>query len=218
MKTETYKLKVIFLTPVLGSQPTKDVASEYIAKKNGMEHLPEDEEQLLPDLLEEGTTIFHRDAKTGAPLLMNYHVLGFLKEAARVQNGQVTGGVRNLRSKVEQRVFISPRFLPLVLPKDGELDYLERPLRAETAKGPRVALARSEMLPEGTSFSCGITLLKGEISETILEELLDYGMFRGMGLWRNSGAYGTFRYELTKEADGEDDKPLVKTVAQEMKA
>lgn len=209
MKTEIYKLKVVFVMPVLGSQPTRDVASEFIAKKNGFEALPEDEVELLPDALERGTTVFHR-LPNGHPCLMNYHLLGFMKEAGKVQNGQVDGGVKNLRSKVSQRIFVyavpdaggslSSRFLELHVPEgSGGVDYLERPLRAETAMGPRVALARSEMLPEGTWFECILEVLQGEITEKVLRDLLDYGWYRGLGQWRNSGAYGTFRYELVKE-------------------
>lgn len=198
MKTEAYKLKIFFLTPVLGSQPTRDIASEYLAKKAGFEALPEDEIEMLPDALERGTTVFHR-GKDGHPMLANYHLLGFLKESGKVQNGKLTGGVKNLRAKVSQQVFISPRFLPLTLPNGGEIDYLERPLRAETAMGPRVALARSEMLPEGTTLECHIEVMPGEITEAALRDLLDYGFYRGLGQWRNSGSYGTFRYELTRE-------------------
>lgn len=199
MNTETYRLKVTFLTPVLGSQPTREIATEFIAKKNGFDTLPEDEVEMLPDALEKGTTVFHR-MPDGGPAMMNYHVLGFFKESGQVQNGEVPGKVKNLRSKVSKRVFVTPRKLPLVLPDGSEIEYLERPLRAETMQGPRVALARSEMLPEGTSFTCGLTVMSGEITEDVLRELLDYGYFRGFGQWRTSGSFGTFRYELEKEA------------------
>jgi hypothetical protein len=203
MNLSTYKLDVVFLTPVLGSQPTRDIASEFIAKKAGFDSrlaggIPADELDTLPEVLERGTTVFHR-AKDGSPLLWNYQVLGFLKEAARATNGRVAGNVRNLRSKVEQHVFVSPRIIPLKLPSGGELDYLERPLRAEGAMGPRVALSRSEMLPEGTAFTCGITVFPGDITEAVLTDLLDYGMFKGIGQWRG-GSYGQFRYTLTAEA------------------
>ena len=200
MNVDTYKLKVIFLQPVLGSQPTKDIASEFLAHRSGFD-IPEDELETLPDVLERGTTIFHRDAKTGEPLLYDYHLKGFLKEAGRVMNGKVTGKVKNLRSKVDSLVFVSPRRIPL-MPSNGnshhDMDYLERPLRAETARGPRVALARSEMLQEGTWFTCGLTVLPGEIDEEVLRDLLDYGFYKGLGQWRNGG-WGSFRYELVEE-------------------
>lgn len=198
MKTDGYKLKVIFETPLLGSQPTRDIATEFIARKNGFAELPEDEAELLPDALERGTTVFHRLADE-SPCLLNYHILGFLKESGKAQNGKVQDGIKALRSKVSSSVFVSPRIIPLHLPDGETVDYLERPLRAETAQGPRVALARSEMLPAGTWFTCGIEVLPGQITEEVLRDLLDYGWYRGLGQWHGSGAYGTFRYELTKE-------------------
>lgn len=196
MRTTTYKLKIILLTPLLGAQSTREVATEFIAKKAGIE-IQQDELEMLPEALERGTTVFHRDA-AGIPCLRNYQILGFLKASAQVQNGRVTGEVKNLRSKVGNQVFVSPIVLPIK--NVGEIDYLERPLRAETAQGPRIALARSEQIPEGAIIECGLEVMDGGgITEEVLRELLDYGYFRGLGQWRNSGAYGTFRYELTKE-------------------
>lgn len=132
-------------------------------------------------------------------MLFDFQVKGFLKNAASVLNGKVYGGVRNLRSKVNNLVFVIPRQIPLILPAGEGIEYLERPLRAETAQGPRVALARSEMLPEGTHFRCGLEVLPGEIGEEVLRDLLDYGYFMGIGQWRNGG-FGTFRYELRRES------------------
>lgn len=197
MEMQTYQLKVLFLTPVLGSQPGKDVASTYLAKKAGFENgLPEDEIETLPDALDKGTTVFHRNGK-GTPVLFDYMVKGFLKNAGHVLNGKING-VKALKSKVNNLIFVSPRILDLHLPEGGEIQYLERPLRAETMQGPRVALARSEMLPEGTWFKCGITVYPGEIDEELLCELLNYGFHMGIGQWRN-GSWGQFRYELVKE-------------------
>lgn len=202
MKTIGFKLDVEFLTPILGSQPSnKALASEFIAKRKGLDSLPENQDELLPEAVEKGTTVFYRTDESGEHCaLLNYQVLGFLKASAQVQNGRVEGGVKALKSKVENNIFISPRLIPLVMPADGEMDYLERPLRAETMQGPRVTLARSEMLPEGTKFSCGVEILDGgQIKEEILRDLLDYGYYRGLGQWHNSGAYGTFRYTLTRQ-------------------
>lgn len=202
MKLTSYQLKIVFLTPVLGSQPTKQVASEFLARKAGFGELPEAEIESLPDALERGTTVFHKDAK-GTPMVAHHHVKGMLKNAAQVFNGKVVGGVKNLKSKVNNLVFIQPHLIPLTIPDGEEMTFNERPLRAETAMGPRVALARSEQLPEGTAFTCKIVVFPGEISENILRELLNYGMFMGLGQWRNGG-YGQFRYELTKEDEWEE--------------
>ncbi len=197
MKETTYKLTITLITPLLGSQPQANVASEFIARRNGFESLPEDEIETLPDALDKGTTVFHKSER-GEPILFDYAIKGFLKNAAKVMNGQVTGGVKNLKSKVNDQVFITPRQVVLHLPAGGEITYLERPLRAETPQGPRVALARSEMIPEGVTISCGLTVLGDVLSETILRELLDYGYHCGIGQWRNGG-WGRFTYVLQAE-------------------
>lgn len=201
MKETNYKLKVVFLRPELGAQGTKDVTSEYLAKKHGFD-LVEAEIESLPDSLDRGTTVFHRmtprPGAEPAPALRLHQIKGHLKAAAQFQNGKVTGDIKALKSKVNNAVFISPDFIELHIPQDGQLEYYERPLRADTAQGPRVALARSEMLPAGTWFECGITVLNDVISETVLRELLDYGYYMGLGQFRNGG-FGQFRYELERE-------------------
>lgn len=197
MNERTFKLQIDFIEPLLGSQPTKDIATEFLAKKSGFETIPEDEIETLPEALERGTTVFHRNS-SGNPILYDYQVKGFLKNSGKVQNGQVYGGIKNLRSKVNDLIFISPRQLRLHLPDGGEMTYLERSLRAETAQGPRVALARSEMLPAGTWFKCGLTLLGEAISEEALRDILSYGYYQGIGQWR-SGGYGKFIYKLEPE-------------------
>ena len=198
MIKDTYKLKIHFVTPVLGSQSTREITSEFIASKAGLT-VPEDEARNLPEELERGTTVFHKDAQ-GWPLLYDYHVRGFLKEAGRVLSGK-DGLPKNLRSKIAQLVFVSPRTIKLQNHGSDlreEMDYFERPLRAETAQGPRVALARSEMLPDTTWFECGLTVYPGEVSEHVLQELLDYGFDQGLMQFRGGG-FGRFRYELVKE-------------------
>lgn len=199
-----FDLKVKFVTPVLGSQPSRDVASEFLARKYaekhegesaGREHsgsLPEDEVRSLQEEVERGTTVFHRDGE-GNPVLFDYQVKGFIKEAGRTFNGM--GGVKNLRSKIDSYLFVRPRQIKLVVPDEG-MSYLERPLRAMTMQGERVALAKSELLPEGTYFYCELVLVEpGPITIEMVRELLGYGRLKGLGQWRNGG-YGSFEFEL----------------------
>jgi hypothetical protein len=196
IKSATYKVKITLLTPLLGSQPPRDVLEDFIAKRNGFA-LPKDEEELLPELIERGTSVFHRIGDN--PALMNYHILGFLKECGRIFNGKING-VKNLRNKIGMYVTITPRVIPLNLPAGGELDYLERPLRSDRMGTPMVIIARSEMVPEGTWFNCGLEVIESEITQSLIEDLFSYGFSHGLGQWRGSGAYGTFRFELVQEA------------------
>lgn len=196
MKKTIYLLNVNFVEPLLGTQPQKDVAMDYLqgkARENGIDVA--DENETLAEIVEKGTTIFHK--LDGKPIYYDYHVKGFLKESGQVQNP--LRSVKQLRSKIDNFVFVEPRRIELVLPEGGKVDYIERPLRAMTMQGPRVSLARSEMLPAGTRFSCKIVSLGTLITEEILRDLLDYGQFKGFGQWRN-GSYGRFTYELQRES------------------
>lgn len=63
-------------------------------------------------------------------------------------------------------------------------------------QGPRVALARSEMLGPGTWCEFRLTVFNDAIPEGALKDMLDYGQNKGMLQWRNSMYWGVFEYEL----------------------
>ncbi len=207
MEITYYKLKIEFTTEILGTQPQKDVATEFITGKVAeraeqpiptpsiqtapASELPQDELETLPEALEKGTTAFHK--LDGKPILYDYMVKGFLKEAAQVFNG--LHNVKNMRSKMDQLVFVEPRQIPLILPEGGEITFCERPLRAMTAQGPRTSVARSEQLPAGTKFECRLKVYKSQFTEALLRDLLSYGGDKGMCQWRNGGK-GRFKFEL----------------------
>lgn len=210
MKATSYLMKARFETPVLGSQPSKTIASDFLAARAGLEEIPADELESLPEVLEKGTTVFHRD-EAGSPCLFDYQIKGFIKEAGKTFNG--LRSVKNLRSKVDSYVFVYPRMIRLRFDKHTELEYLERPLRAETMQGPRVALARSEMLAAGTWFECVVDVVEpGPITEDLLKDLISYGERKGLGQWRNGG-YGRFVVESWKEMEG-DEADEVEAVAE----
>lgn len=113
--------------------------------------------------------------------------------------------IKQLQDKVSRYVFVFPRkvfFYPrgADLPRDKEgnilFDNMERPLRAQTAQGPRVTVVRSDLIPADTEFSFQLHVLKGgQISKPILENIFQYGNYQGLGQWR-SGGYG--RFDLVK--------------------
>lgn len=194
METKNYHLKVTFTTSVLGTQPQKEVATEFITSKAidpATGELPEDELETLPIALEKGTTAFHR--LDGKPIMYDYQVKGFIKEVGGTFNG--LRGVKSLRSKIGNLVFVTPRRIDLHLPDGKSVTYCERPLRAQTAQGPRTSLARSEELPEGTWFECEIKTYPGPISEPLLRDILDYGVDQGFLQWRGGG-HGRFIYTM----------------------
>jgi hypothetical protein len=193
--TDTYQLKLIFTAPVLGTQPSLE-ASFYVARRTG--HSFDEDELATLSQVEQQATRFHR-LPGEIPALMSYHLLGFFKEAGKALNGRVTGQVRNLRAKVSQLLSVSPRLIALHPPQGAAIEFFERPLRTEVNGMPRVAIARSELLPEGTWLACGLEVIHSELGEEVIRDLLDYGFTHGLGQWRGSGAFGTFRYELRQE-------------------
>lgn len=70
----------------------------------------------------------------------------------------------------------------------------QRPLRASTALGERIALANSEVCPEGTSCEFEVLCMVDEDAAMLLE-WLEYGKYKGIGQWRNSGK-GRFTFEV----------------------
>jgi hypothetical protein len=101
--------------------------------------------------------------------------------------------VTAFRKVIDGLVFVFPRRIPISL-NGGEIEILERPLRAQTAQGERVALARSDCCPIGSKLEFQIHVLSG-VRKTLLKEWLDYGAYRGLGQWRNA-SYGRFTYKI----------------------
>jgi hypothetical protein len=188
METRLFKLVLTLKEPMLGTVPKNAaIYRTYIADK-ATEAAGDEECATVPVSEDKGWTGFHTDAD--GPFMYDYMVKGFLKEASSTFNG--LRGVKNLRSKVEHFVFVEPRRirLPAIAPEP-----LERPLRAMTAQGPRVALTRSDLIPAGGVITFNIRMIDGPISRPLLCDLLDYGAFQGLGQWRNA-SYGSFTYTI----------------------
>jgi len=190
-------IKLTFTEPILGTV-TKDpeVYAAYIASKAALTDDELAEELATVEKVEEkGWTGFHQ--LDGKPILYDYVIKGFFKDACgmlrRVARSQ-SSKLRAYKKEIDGLVFIEPRQMLLVLPDGVEMGILERPLRASTAQGDRVALARSDTCPPGTTLTFSITVLGGNIDSETLAEWFDYGALRGLGQWRNAG-YGRFVWE-----------------------
>lgn len=107
---------------------------------------------------------------------------------------------------IDGLVFVYDRRIPLVLPETWrsheflqesvgfDLPICERPLRASTAQGDRVCIARSEAAPEGTQVTFQVKCVDPRHAKAVIE-WLDYGMLKGLSQWRNGG-FGRFTYEI----------------------
>lgn len=190
------KFRLTLTSEMLGTKAAnKDLFADYIASKAPDDDRRREELETAEHKEEAGTTVFHRDTD-GTPIIWNYQIAGFFKEACgslRQADDAQSKELKAYKTKIDGLVFVSPRKLRVAMPQDSKLEICERPLRAETAQGPRVALARSEVVPAGSTIEFEVTVLKKELIPMI-REWLEYGALRGLGQWRNSGR-GAFTFE-----------------------
>jgi len=178
----------------LGTVPKdKEIYRTYIAgKKNDLDEDKVDEEvKTVEEVEEKGWTGFHKDDQ--GLFLFDYLIKGFLKSGIEVS--MEMGAISKIvayKKWIDLMAFVWPRRIYLGIQEpDGTL---ERPLRTMTAKGPRVALSRSDYVNEGREIAFEIEILKNNkgLNWDAVEQALDYGRFVGLGQWRGSGGYGRF--------------------------
>lgn len=205
IESRIYRLKG--LTPILGSSPaSRTLRTEYLISKAPSEEARACEEAENGfDLDSKGMTVFTRNQKDEL-CLMGYQIKGFLKGALSALKPQTK--IMAEKAKVDNLVFVEPRFIPILRsgkPMRDEDEVLERPLRAQTPRGERVTLASSEQINDPWEIEIEISMLPSNgtaKSEALtwdkLETALDYGAYHGLGQWRNAD-YGRFTWERMDE-------------------
>lgn len=200
------KVRLKFTDPILGTKPADpEIHRRFVASKAPDHKTMEEEVAMVgaDEVTERSMTVFAR-MQDGTPCVYDYQIRGYLKEACKnmykVKGSKTSKDKSNYfhRSKVDNFIFVTPRDIPLWMPIDLDLAETDcqRPLRASTPQGERIALAHSEEAPEGTYLECTITCLNDEDMEFV-REWLDYGRLKGFGQWRNSGK-GRFLWEEVK--------------------
>ena len=203
------KVKLTMIEELLGSQPaTSEVHSEFIASK-APDAVSREQEIAAIGVdaeIDKLMTVFHR--LDDIPCIMDYQVKGFFKSAAQFYNRLTEKEVKDIcgknlpklkafKKEIDGLVFVENitggRFIPLTLPEGGSIGSCQRPLRAATAQGDRVALANSETVPAGTTVVFKIRVLSNKLTDYV-EAWLTYGRFNGLGQWRNSKK-GSFVFE-----------------------
>lgn len=196
---KSLKVRIHFFEEVLGtSSNNPNIHSEYIASKSGdaMKIDEEIEAIGIADYIDKSMTVFPRD-KEGNAIFWDYHFKGFFKDSAaalRKVTGSKCSKVKAYKKEIDGLLFVYPRRIPIHMPEGGCISSCERPLRAQTAQGERVALANSETVPAGSWVDIEIECMTDAMYDLALE-CLDYGKRRGIGQWRNSGK-GRFTYEI----------------------
>lgn len=205
---KSIKVRITFTEPLLGTKPADpEIHSHYVASKAPDAETMEAEIAALgaAEVEERGKTIFYK-MEDGTPYIESYQVKGFFKEAVKTLKkvpGTRSSKLTAYLKMVDNFIFvqghvpgISDTIIPLFMPSDLDLTATDcqRPLRASTPQGERIALAHSEEAPVGTYIECTIICLRDADMPCVLE-WLDYGKWKGMGQWRNSSK-GRFDYEV----------------------
>ena len=193
------KIRITLVEDMLGTAPNnKEIYSDFIASKAPEGKKVSDELETLdePDGIEDmrQMTIFHRNPETDQPIIYDYLIKGFFKNACSAMREVPKSESSNLKAykkKIDNLVFVGPRMIDISM--SGDMTICERPLRAQTAQGERVALSCSESIPAGSTMELEITTLNDEMMKYVIE-WLDYGKFNGLGQWHNSGK-GRFTWE-----------------------
>ena len=183
------RVRLTLTDDALGMMPTdKDLHETYIASK--APDAPSVEEEVaavgVEEVVEKTMTVFPK-LEDGTPFFWDYQLRGFFKDAIGMLRRVKTTKCAKLTSYkkvVDGLLFIAERKIPIEV--SGPMGDCQRPLRADTAQGPRVALAHSESVPEGSRCEFTIQMLD-ESLDGVVRECLDYGKLRGLAQWRNSG-------------------------------
>ena len=190
------KIRLTLTEEALGMMPTdKDIHETYIASKSPDAATIEEEVAAVgvSEVVEKTMTVFPK-LEDGTPFMWDYQIRGFFKDAIgmlrRVKSNKAAK-VTNYKKVVDGLLFVAERKIPISL--SGPLGDCQRPLRADTMQGARVALAHSETVPAGSTLTCTLIMLDDSL-EGVVRECLDYGRLRGLAQWRNSGK-GTFTWE-----------------------
>jgi len=190
------KVKVTTIDEMLGTASANpSIHEEFIASK--APDAPSTEEEVAAigaeGVFEKGMTVFPR--VDGQPVAWDYQWKGYMKDACAALKrvpGTECSKIKAYKKEIDGLIFPEPRAIPIEF--DGEIGICQRPLRAQTAQGERVALASSECIPAGATMTFTIRMLL-DAHEKAVMEMLNYGRLRGFGQWRNSGK-GRFMYEV----------------------
>ena len=192
----TLKVKVTTTEEMLGTASANpNIHEEFIASNAPDAQTREEEVAAIgpEEVFEKSMTIFPKI--DGRPVAWDYQWKGFFKDACgalrKVPHSECSK-IKAYKKEIDGLIFPEPRAIPINF--DGEIGVCQRPLRAQTAQGERVALASSESIPAGATMEFDIVLYV-DAHEAAVIEMLEYGKRRGFGQWRNSGK-GRFTYEI----------------------
>ena len=212
---KTIEVTIELMEEMLGTaNADAKIHEDYIASKAPDAKSREEEVAALGTdaVVEKSKTIFPKE--DGKPFVYSYQIRGFFKAAAgflqRCKGEKFaahTNKIKAYKKVIDGCIFVEPRKIMIEMPEGAEIGDCQRPLRAQTAQGERVALANSESVPEGSRMTFTIEIDNEAYTDAVLEWLA-HGSKNGLGQWRNSGK-GRFRIvdiKETKDTESEVDR------------
>lgn len=196
------KVKIEFIERVLGTASSnKDIYLDFIASKTADKEKQEEElESISMDEVErKETTVFPRN-EDGLPILWDYQIRGFFKSACgflRKVSGTKSSKCKAYKKQIDGLIFVNER--QIVINTDQPTGNWQRPLRGQAGVKEIIALANSECIEAGATCEFTIRCLSDDDLD-LVREWMDYGIYNGIGQWRNSGCGRFVWSEL--DADG----------------
>jgi hypothetical protein len=232
---ENYHIKMWFIQPLLGSAPgDPDLYKRFIA--SNAPDAPTREEELTSNTVENvaarGVNVFVRRTKTGLPAVGQHTIKGFFKEsmtASRRQEGSVSKGIANHKTRIVGNVVIKPTWINIQIPEDQIKDCTEEQFMKEgygryaAVRFPKEGRFQQYKLPtldrplqaetakgKITSIASSEMAPAGTIIEYDMKietkdlsagiiDVILRGNEHGTGQWRGSGEYGAFVTEIYDE-------------------
>ncbi len=202
-----YYVNLTYTEVALGGQSKqKDIYSRFMASKAPTPEAAAEEVADVQEVSDRGWTGFLRDYKD-RPYLMDFVLRGAFKDSISMlqrcpESECKKPNLRSFRKIIDGLFFVFPRKILLRLPEGGVEGTLERPIRCLTAMGERIALAKSDTVPTGTSLKFELRTLGNGITEEQIVEVLDYFAYRGVSQWRNA-SWGTCEWSWCEKAEVE---------------
>jgi hypothetical protein len=171
-----------------GDPQTPEDAAEITVENLGSQAMSDEEVSGI------WTGFMERD---GSLVVEARQIKAMFKESANIVRTMlpVRGKVIPLRSRLAERVFVHPLFIPLGVAEPT--DTIERPIHVMTAQGPRTALKRTDYVDDA-KIVCELKVLNdGQITDAMLRFILDHAAENGLGTDRSQNQ-GTFEYTLTE--------------------
>jgi CRISPR/Cas system CSM-associated protein Csm4 (group 5 of RAMP superfamily) len=194
---QTYHVKLKLRDRLIGGYPKNPEAEAAMLRARGLEDLipkPQDPATMSEEQAETAKTAAIERSSTGFKsngagiYLESRQIKAMLKESANVLKNNRLLDIKQLKSKLAERVFVYPDHIRLGAGPDGTD---QRVVHVMTAQGPRSSIKFFDYLNE-PEIEFHLKVLKDNVvTESVLRTILEYAQENGLGADRSQG-FGQF--------------------------